>query len=223
MTASGVRIADNSKAGNDMQGFAGDMTNQISHKPFAANRLRGDGRDEAGQSSTEIEKNSTRWLTLVRWCKFNLVGAIGILVQFAALFLLKSALHLNYLAATGLAVEAAVVHNFVWHERFTWADRVPNFSGAKAQDHLCALFAALKRCATQNPHATQKHSVCGPSFRRFLRFNLTTGVVSIFGNVGMMRVMVGVAHMNYLLANAVAIAVCSLVNFQVSDGWVFGE
>lgn len=31
---------------------------------------------------------------------------------------------LHYLAATALAVEAAVLHNFVWHERWTWADRL---------------------------------------------------------------------------------------------------
>ena len=60
---------------------------------------------------------------LVRWCKFNLVGGIGIGVQFAALLLVKGVLHFNYMAATAIAVEAAVVHNFVWHEQFTWADR----------------------------------------------------------------------------------------------------
>jgi putative flippase GtrA len=32
-------------------------------------------------------------------------------------------LKLDYLLATGLAVEIAVIHNFLWHERFTWADR----------------------------------------------------------------------------------------------------
>jgi len=30
---------------------------------------------------------------------------------------------MDYLLATGLAVEIAVIHNFLWHERFTWADR----------------------------------------------------------------------------------------------------
>ena len=48
------------------------------------------------------------------WLKFNTVGAIGIGVQLAALAALKSGLELNYLLATGLAVEAAVLHNFVW-------------------------------------------------------------------------------------------------------------
>jgi putative flippase GtrA len=58
--------------------------------------------------------------TGLRWLKFNLVGGIGIAVQLLALFVLKTAFGFNYLIATGLAVEGAVVHNFLWHERFTW-------------------------------------------------------------------------------------------------------
>jgi putative flippase GtrA len=60
-----------------------------------------------------------------RWMKFNAVGGIGISVQLAALAILRSWLKLDYLLATGLAVEIAVIHNFLWHERFTWADRPP--------------------------------------------------------------------------------------------------
>jgi putative flippase GtrA len=163
---------------------------------------------------------------------------------------LKSELHFPYLAATALAVEAAVVHNFFWHERFTWADRIksdriksdriesdrmrPSWgghpSGATAQNLPGTLFAALKRRARQKLHSPGWHGASlrcltlrSPRFGRFVRFNLTTGLISIAGNLGMMRVMVGRGHMNYLFANAVAIAVCSLVNFVVSDGWVFGE
>jgi putative flippase GtrA len=57
--------------------------------------------------------------------KFNAVGGIGIGVQLAALAVFRSLLKLDYLVATGLAVEIAVIHNFLWHERFTWADRTP--------------------------------------------------------------------------------------------------
>jgi putative flippase GtrA len=134
--------------------------------------------------------------TLVRWCKFNLVGGIGIAVQFAALFLLKSVAHFNYLAATAIAVEAAVVHNFVWHEQFTWLDRT-RFEGSQPR---------WRR-----------------SLARFARFNLTNGAVSILGNLALMKVMVGQGHMNYLAANAIAITLCSFANFLVSDTWVFEE
>ena len=76
----------------------------------------------------------------VRWLKFNLVGGIGIGVRLAALALLVGLLKMNYLWATALAVEAAVLHNFVWHERYTWRDRtratpgVPGKSGALRPD-----------------------------------------------------------------------------------------
>jgi putative flippase GtrA len=133
--------------------------------------------------------NSVRSSKLVRWCKFNFVGGIGIGVQFAALFLLKTVLGFNYLFATAIAVEAAVVHNFIWHEQFTWADRIrPSWSR---------------------------------SLPRFVRFNVTNGAVSILGNLALMKVMVGQGHMNYLMANGIAIALCSLANFLVSEEWVF--
>ena len=60
---------------------------------------------------------------LARWWRFNFVGAIGIAVQLATLAFLKTGLQLHYIVATALAVEAAVIHNFIWHERYTWADR----------------------------------------------------------------------------------------------------
>ncbi len=58
-----------------------------------------------------------------RWAAFNLVGAAGIAVQLAALALLVRVCHLPALPATALAVEAAILHNFAWHERWTWRDR----------------------------------------------------------------------------------------------------
>jgi len=105
----------------------------------------------------------------------------------------------DYLFATAFAVEAAVVHNFVWHEQFTWADRTK-----------------LDRIKRQRLEPSWRESLS-----RFLRFNLTTGAVSIVGNLALMKVMVGQGHMNYLLANAIAIALCSIANFLVSDTWVF--
>jgi putative flippase GtrA len=126
---------------------------------------------------------------LVRWCKFNLVGGAGIGVQFTALFLLKTVLQFDYLLATAIAVQAAVVHNFVWHEQFTWADRI---------------------------EASGRRSIA-----RFLRFNLSAGLMSIVGNLALMKVMVGFGGMNYLVANAIAIALCSVANFVVNDSWVF--
>ena len=57
-----------------------------------------------------------------RFLKFNGVGAIGFALQLALLALLLR-LGLHYLAATALAVELTILHNFAWHERWTWRDR----------------------------------------------------------------------------------------------------
>jgi putative flippase GtrA len=59
---------------------------------------------------------------LQRSAKFALVGAVGVLVQLAALQAL-TAIGVSYLWATGLAVEAALLNNFTWHQKFTWEDR----------------------------------------------------------------------------------------------------
>ena len=147
----------------------------------AARGISRAGHRERGRSSS----------ALTRWLKFNFVGGVGIGVQFAALFFLRSVLGFDYLLATAIAVEAAVVHNFVWHEQFTWAERAS---------------------------PSWRHSL-----PRLLRFNLTVGAVSILGNLALMRVLVGQGHMNYLVANAIAIALCSIANFVVSEGWVFQE
>ncbi len=127
--------------------------------------------------------------TLRRWLKFNFVGGIGIGVQLAVLAVLRSLLHLDYLLATALAVEAAVLHNFLWHDRFTWADR---------------------------PASRFTHSLV-----RLARFNASNGLVSIVGNLLLMRLLVGTLQMQYFAANLMAIAACSLVNFLLSDCFVF--
>jgi putative flippase GtrA len=59
-----------------------------------------------------------------RWLKFNAVGLMGVVVQLAVLQgLVKMGLH--YLAATAVAVEIAVLHNYAWHTRWTWKERGP--------------------------------------------------------------------------------------------------
>ena len=124
-----------------------------------------------------------------RWLKFNSVGALGIAVQLGALWILKSRLGLHYLEATAVAVELAVLHNFVWHERFTWKDRAGGSWKAVAG--------------------------------RLLRFQAGNGLISLFGNLGLMRLFVGALGMKYMLANAITIAVCSFLNFATGEWFVF--
>jgi putative flippase GtrA len=128
-----------------------------------------------------------------RWLKFNAVGAMGIVVQFACFGLLFSLCQLNYIAATALAVETAVLHNFVWHERFTWKERVGRKAGGMRRQIVL----------------------------RLLRFHAGNGLVSILGNMALMHALVGGMHLNHYLATGISIATCSLLNFAVSEWLVF--
>ncbi|HET9943845.1 MAG TPA: GtrA family protein [Terriglobia bacterium] len=60
---------------------------------------------------------------LMAWLRFNAVGILGVGVQLTILAVLRSGFGWTIRAATLLAVECAVLHNFVWHERWTWAHR----------------------------------------------------------------------------------------------------
>jgi len=62
-------------------------------------------------------------MTIRHFIRFNVASFAGILVQLAMLWLLTSRAGIHYQAATLLAVAAAILHNFVWHWRWTWADR----------------------------------------------------------------------------------------------------
>lgn len=124
-----------------------------------------------------------------RWIKFNLVGAIGFAVQMGAFALYYGLCHLDKLWATALAVETAVLHNFVWHERFTWR-------------HL--------------PRGTNRELTL-----RLLRFHAGNGLVSIAGNVLLVKLFADFLHLNPYAGNILAVAVCAIANFVVSERFVF--
>jgi putative flippase GtrA len=124
---------------------------------------------------------------LVRWGKFNLVGAMGAVVQLGALALLNRLAPGHYLWATAGAIELTLLHNFAWHLRYTWRDRRDG-----------------------SARTTQ-----------LLRFHLSNGLVSMLGNLALMRVLVHGAHVPVVAANAVAILCCSIINFCLGNNWAF--
>lgn len=124
----------------------------------------------------------------LRLLKFSIVGALGIAVQLGTLSILIR-FSVGYIVATALAVECAVIHNFLWHRRFTWQDR--------AQPGAKHAFAAL------------------------LRFQLSNGMISLAGNLLLMRILVGGAQLPVVPSNIATIAICFAANFFASDRWVF--
>lgn len=132
---------------------------------------------------------------LLRWGRFNLVGALGMVLQLATLALLDRVSGDHYLLATTAAVELTLLHNFVWHLHYTWLDQ--------------RLDQKLDRAG---------HSAF---LAPLLRFHLSNGLVSLAGNLLLMRILVQGAHIPILPANLLAILVCSLVNFALGHCWVF--
>ena len=60
---------------------------------------------------------------LVRLVRFASVGSMGTVLQLAVLAGLTGVAGLHFLPATAVAVETAILHNFIWHECWTWGDR----------------------------------------------------------------------------------------------------
>jgi len=67
-----------------------------------------------------MTKADLRWR---RFGRFNLVGLLGAGLQVTLLWILTECFRAPLLAATPAAVEIVVLHNFLWHESFTWRDR----------------------------------------------------------------------------------------------------
>jgi putative flippase GtrA len=141
--------------------------------------------------------------TLIRWGKFNLVGAIGMAVQLGALAVLNQLWPGHYLAGTAAALELTLVHNFIWHVHYTWRDRFPT-TNAKSAFRMGRPDDARVALAGQ-----------------LIRFHLSNGLVSIVGNLALMPLLVRGAHVPVVASNAIAILCCSLVNFVLGDSWAF--
>jgi dolichol-phosphate mannosyltransferase len=126
----------------------------------------------------------------MHWLKFNVVGLIGFALQSAALFVLThTAYSISYLAATAVAVELAVLNNFIWHQRWTWSDR---------------------------PTSSKKET-----WQRLVKFNVTTGLVSLIGNLVLMSILVGRFRLPISGANVITVVACSLLSFFLADRFAF--
>ena len=54
-----------------------------------------------------------------------------------------------------------------------------------------------------------------------IRFHLSNGMVSMIGNLILMRVLVHSARIPLLASNSIAILSCSIVNFILGSTWTF--
>jgi putative flippase GtrA len=117
----------------------------------------------------------------------------------------------NLVGAAGMAVQLGVLDLFN-----RWA----------AGHYLYASAAALEVTLLHNfaghLHYTwrdrRNHSAL---LGQLLRFHLSNGLVSMAGNLALMRVLVDEAHLPVLVANSLAILCCAMVNFCLGNDWVF--
>jgi putative flippase GtrA len=65
-----------------------------------------------------------------RFVRFSMAGATGFITQISLVALLVNLAHVQYLLATVIAVEAAIIVNYLWHEHYTWRDRIAGETGA---------------------------------------------------------------------------------------------
>jgi putative flippase GtrA len=134
-----------------------------------------------------------------RWLTFNGIGLLGMALQLTILGILTRTLEVHYLVATAIAVEATVLHNFVWHQRWTWRDR-PTGSLRGSASRL-ARFHALNGSVSL--------------FGNLAMMTLLVGHSGAHAGRG--------GAIDPIPANIIAVAVCSLLNFAGSHLLVFAS
>jgi putative flippase GtrA len=58
---------------------------------------------------------------------------------------------------------------------------------------------------------------------QLLRFHLSNGLISMLGNLALMRILVHEASLPVLASNSIAILCCSILNFYLGDLWAFAR
>ena len=122
-----------------------------------------------------------------RFIRFALVGASGVLVDMAFLFLLSDprALGFGLTRSKVVAAELAIINNFLWNDAWTFRDLVGDQRGLRHK------------------------------LRRLLKFNAVCGIGLVL-NVLLLNLQFNVFHINRYVANLVAIAVVTAWNYWLN-------
>jgi putative flippase GtrA len=157
-----------------------------------------------------------RWGRVRRAGRFSVVGAAGLVVNNGVLMVLHGVAGLALLPATVVAVESAIVHNYVWHE--LWTFRRQTAQGLPAQELPAERLPAQVLPARRAPNRPPGRRL---SVRRFATFNATAfGALLI--NVCVVAVLAWLG-LFYLVANLVGIGAAFAVNLAVSSTWIWSE
>ncbi len=156
-------------------------------------------------SSTRLQRTvllALRLLERYRYIKFGIVGASGTVVNLVVLHLgheyLFSAIEptgSKPYASLALAIVLSTVNNFTWNRLWTWSDRV---KALESSEHGHLSFRLVAKEFGQYATAS--------GFGSGLQYTLTLLLSS---------------HMDYRLANVLAILAASVTNFLANDKWTF--
>ncbi|NNM69883.1 MAG: GtrA family protein [Gallionella sp.] len=133
------------------------------------------------------------WIFKRRFMKFGTVGASGVVVNLAVLYVCQEFLfgaiqsaNMRLNVSLAAAIFCATVNNFYWNRAWTWRDR---------------------------QHHPDKHLLL-----HFGQYALAVWV-GIVLQVILTKLLV--LHLHYLIANASAIVLASVFNFLVNNFWTF--
>jgi dolichol-phosphate mannosyltransferase len=136
---------------------------------------------------------------VVRFVKFSLVGGSGVVVNVGLLHVFTACARLDYRIASIMAIECAVVNNFLWNYFWTWKDR----------------------------KARSKRSFAYMLFKFHLSSGVTALVVNWGLLVLLTEVLHVNYHVpnvpNYHVSNLIGIGFGAAVNFLIGHFWVFSK
>lgn len=144
-----------------------------------------------------------RLLERYRFIKFGIVGASGVVVNLAVLYLgheylfasIEAGYNKPYFSLV-LAIALATVNNFTWNRLWTWADRVRHLEAHEA-------------------HGKPDWRLIGIEFGQYV-------TASAFGStIQYVLTLLLSSNMDYRLANIIAIVTASVSNFLANDRWTF--
>jgi dolichol-phosphate mannosyltransferase len=154
--------------------------------------------------------------TAVRFVKFAIVGASGVPVTLAMNYVLHALLGLPLWLSTALAVETAIVTNFLGNNAWT-------FANAEERERRMPLLE-------EHPQVGRFFTwVLQPAVRRFVKFNavslvglvITTTVTTLVAGAypDELRAIAGPAY--FLVANLAGIAIATTWNFLANVVWTW--
>jgi len=176
----------NFDAANSHSDVCGNGEMGIYHSKWRSKR----GGRQGG--NMKINRDVVVWPTLKRYIRFGVVGATGIAVDMAVLFILSDPrmLAINLSLGKVLAAEIALISNFIWNELWTFGD----------------ISAAQNRWRDR--------------LQRLVKFNLIC-VAGIGLSLVLLNIQVRLIAVNVYLGNLIAILIVSVWNFgmNLKFGW----